>query len=159
MKSKNPTPKPPRDPSIVAKREAFANAVTEGKSPTEAARIAGYHPSNATNVMRQEDIQERIESIREEITKLSTLRKLDVVNLLLEAVSMARTQADPANMINAADKLNKMMGYYAPEVIKHELEFNETGLRNKLRQLTDEELMKLASGEAKVIDGEATVLQ
>ena len=76
------------------------------------------------------------------------------MNLFLEAIDMARTMADPANMINGADKIAKMLGYYAPETKRLELTMDQNLLQNKLRSLSDDELADLASSRATVVDGE-----
>jgi phage terminase small subunit len=149
-------PKPPRKPSVVIEdqQKLFADMLAEGKSKAEAARIAGYHPSNVDNVMRQEEVQVYLEEARGQIEDVSTLRRVDVLNIFMEAIDMARTLADPSQMINGADKVAKMMGYYAPETLKLEVEQNSKSLSNKFRQLSDAELYEIAAGRAKVIDGE-----
>lgn len=139
---------------IKAKHETFANAIMEGANKSDAARIAGYHPGNASQVMRQEDVQLHLAKAREEITNATTIKRLDVLNIFLEAIDMARTLADPANMINGADKIAKMMDYYAPETKRIELTMDQSVLHSKLRQLSDAELMDLAAGKARVIEGE-----
>lgn len=139
---------------ISEQHEAFANAIIEGASESDAARAAGYHPSAAQRVMRQEDVQLHLAAAREEITDTTTIRRLDVLNVFLDAIEMARTLADPANMINGADKVAKMMGYYAPETKRIELSMDQKVLDSKLKQLSDAELMELAAGKARVIEGE-----
>lgn len=154
--SKPKRPKPEREKSVIIdeQRQTFADAILEGHKPTDAARAAGYHPSSATNVMRQEDIQQYLAEARDEIEDISTMKRVDVLNLFMEAISMARTLADPAQMINGADKVAKMMGYYAPEAIKLEVQGNNAVLASKFKALTDEELYEIAAKKAKVIDGE-----
>lgn len=155
-----------REKSIVTKQEeirlkhqTFADAIAEGASDSDAARAAGYHPTSAPSVMRNEEVRTMVAKAREETTNLSTISRLDVMTIVLDAVEMARTMADPANMINGADKLAKMMGYYAPETKRIELSMDQKVLDSKLKQLTDAELMELASGKARVIDGEVERLQ
>lgn len=153
--SKPTKPKAERQPSAVNPRHAIvANAIMEGHRESDALRAAGYHPSNAANVIRHEGVQELLAEARAEITDLTTIKRLDVLNMFLEAINMARTMADPANMINGADKIAKMMGYYAPEVKKIEHSLDHDALKTKFQQMTDEELMELAAGRAKVVDGE-----
>jgi phage terminase small subunit len=154
--AKSPAPKPPRKSSIVIEdqHKLFADMLSEGKSKAEAARVAGYNPSNVDTVMRQEEVQNYLQEARQEIEDVSTLRRVDVLNLFLEAIDMARIQADPSQMINGADKVAKMMGYYAPETLKLEVEQNSKSLQNKFRQLSDAELYEIAAGKAKVIEGE-----
>lgn len=156
MTRKAPAPKPPRKPSVVieGQRKLMADLILEGTPKAEAARAAGYHPSNVDNVMRQEDMQTYLQEARGQIEDVSTLRRVDVMNIFLEAIDMARIQADPSQMINGADKVAKMMGYYAPETMKLEIEQNSKSLQNKFRQLSDAELYDLAAGRAKVVDGE-----
>lgn len=156
MKPNQPAAKPkkPRDPSVVLKQTAFADAVLEGKSASEAARIAGYHPSNASQKMREEEIQDMLAKAREELTNVSSLKRIDVLNMFVEAIDMARTMADPGNMINGADKIAKMMGYYAPETLKLDMTTNQSALQSKLKQLSDADLLEMASGRMKVIEGE-----
>ena len=154
--TRSSAPKQPRKSSIVIEdqHKLFADMLSEGKSKSEAARIAGYNPSNVDTVMRQEEVQQYLQEARKEIEDISTIRRVDVMNLFLEAIEMARIQADPSQMINGADKVAKMMGYYAPETLKLEVEQNSKSLSNKFRQLSDAELYEIAAGRAKVIDGE-----
>ena len=156
MTRKTPTPKPPRKPSVVieGQRKLMADLLLEGAPKSDAARAAGYHPSSVDNVMRQEDMQQYLADARGQIEDVTTLRRVDVMNIFMEAIEMARIQADPSQMINGADKVAKMMGYYAPETLKLEVEQNSKALQNKFRQLSDAELYELAAGRAKVIDGE-----
>ena len=155
-RGKQSAPKKERDKSAVvqAKHEAFANAIMEGHSQSDAARAAGYHPANAANVMRQEEVQVLLAQARGEITDLTTIRRLDVLNIFMEAIDMARTLADPSQMINGADKVAKMMGYYAPETLKLEIEHNTKAFTAKFRALSDGELLKIAAGQAKLVEGE-----
>lgn len=149
-------PKPPRQPSevISERHKIVADLLLEGKTKSEAARAAGYHPTNVDTVMRQESVQQYLQEARQEISDISTLKRVDVLNIFMEAIDMARTLADPAQMINGADKVAKMMGYYAPETLKLEVENNSKALTNKFRQLSDAELYEIAAGRAKVIEGE-----
>lgn len=154
--TRSSAPKQPRKSSIVIEdqHKLFADMLSEGKSKSEAARIAGYNPSNVDVVMRQEEVQQYLQEARKEIEDISTIRRVDVMNLFLEAIEMARIQADPSQMINGADKVAKMMGYYAPETLKLEVEQNSKSLQNKFRQLSDAELYEIAAGKAKVVEGE-----
>lgn len=154
--SKASKPKEAREPSVVVneKQKVFADLILEGKSKSVAARAAGYHPSNVDNVMRQEEVQHYLEEARKELTDVSSLKRVDVLNIFMEAIDMARTLADPSQMINGADKVAKMMGYYAPETLKLEVEQNSKSLANKFRQLSDAELYEIAANRAKVVDGE-----
>lgn len=144
-----------RKPSAVNERhKKVVDAVMEGHPETEAMRAAGYHPSNAKQVMRQDEVQELLAEARAEVTDLTTIKRLDVLNMFMEAINMARILADPGQMINGADKIAKMMGYYAPETKRIELSVGQNALQAKFQQMTDDELLEIAAGRARVIDGE-----
>lgn len=144
----------PKSAVVDAKQKVFADVLLETGNKSQAARAAGYHPASANNVMRQEEVQKYIEEAREEVTDLTTVRRLDVLNIFMEAIDMARTLADPSQMINGADKVAKMMGYYAPETLKLEVEGNTRALSAKFKALSDAELLNIAAGRATVIEGE-----
>ena len=126
----------------------------EGATESDALRAGGYHPVGGRNVMRKEEVQDMLAEARAEVEDLTTIKRLDVLNLFMEAIDMARTLADPGQMINGADKVAKMMGYYAPEKRLVELSVGQNVLQAKFQQMTDEELLEIAAGRAKVVDGE-----
>lgn len=139
---------------VDARQKVFADTLLEGHSQSTAARAAGYHPASASNVMRQEEVQQYLTEARREVGEVTTIKRLDVMNIFLEAIDMARTLADPSQMINGADKLAKMMGFYAPETMKLEIEHSSKALSAKFKGLSDAELLEIASGQARVIEGE-----
>ena len=140
------------------KRKVMADAILEGATLAEAARAADIHPTHASTAMKNDDIKGYLKQAREEIEEISTLRRCDVLNLFVEAIDMARTLADPANMINGADKVAKMMGYYAPETKRIELTGDTQALSHKLRTMSDQDLLEIVSRRradaAVVVDGE-----
>ena len=91
---------------------------------------------------------------RTEIEDISKIRRIDVLNMFLDAVEMARTLADPGQMINGADKIAKFLGYYEPERIEITHLTDKNVLASKLKGMSDEELYAIASQKAKVIEGE-----
>lgn len=142
------------DTELREKHRIFADAIMNGASQSDAARAAGYHPSNAATVMRSEDVQIALAEARKGITDATTISRLDVLNVMIDAVAMARTLADPATMIKGASEIGKMMGYYEPEKIDIRHITDENVFHSKLKQLTDAELLEIASGRAKVVEGE-----
>ena len=149
------SPAKTRKPSAVNPRhKKVVDAVMEGATESDALRAGGYHPVGGRNVMRKEEVQDMLAEARAEVEDLTTIKRLDVLNLFMEAIDMARTLADPGQMINGADKVAKMMGYYAPEKRLVELSVGQNVLQAKFQQMTDEELLEIAAGRAKVVDGE-----
>ena len=153
LKKDSPSiPKKEREPSVVNPRhKAVADALLEGARPSDAMRAAGYDPSSAQNVMRQETVQQLLAEARAEITDISTLRRIDVLNMFIEAIDMARTLADPAQMINGTDKVAKMMGFYAPEKIEIS-NGTASSMQAKYKQMTDEELYAILAERATSIE-------
>lgn len=154
--SKAKAEKAPRQPSVAIdeRRKIVADALLEGHSQADALRAGGYHPTNADNVMRQEDVQQYLAEARGELQDITTLKRLDVINIFIEAIDMARTLADPAQMINGAKEVGKMLGFYEPERISIENPGTVTAMAAKFKQLTDEELYEIAFKRAKTIEGE-----
>lgn len=154
--SKPKAEKAPRQPSVAIdeRRKIVADALLEGHSQADALRAGGYHPTNADNVMRQEDVQQYLAEARGELQDITTLKRLDVINIFIEAIDMARTLADPAQMINGAKEVGKMLGFYEPERISIENPGTATAMAAKFKQLTDEELYEIAFKRAKTIEGE-----
>lgn len=139
---------------VIAKQQAFADAIVTGHTKVDAARAAGYHPATASNVMRQEEIQLLVNEARSEMRSISTIKRLDVLDIFIEAIDMARTLADPAQMINGAREVGRMMGFYEPETIKIEHSMAHGVMATKFKAMTDEELYEIASQKAKHISGE-----
>ena len=139
---------------VSSQREVFAEAILTGHSKSDAARAAGYHPANVDNVMRQQEVQEYLAEARQQLTEQTTIKRLDVLNIYLEAIDMARIQADPSQMISGAREVGKMMGYYEPEKIAVAMTNDQAALAHRFRQLSDAELLEIAAGRAKVIEGE-----
>ena len=71
-------------------------------------------------------------------------------DMLKDAADLARLQADPTGIVQAAREMGKMLGFYAPEVKKITRDMNKQDLQKLLSELTEDELLKLAN--AKVID-------
>lgn len=149
-----------RERSVVVEKqhEVFAEALLAGHSKSAAARAAGYHPSNVDNVMRQQEVQEYLVQARSEVRSQTSLKRLDVLNVFLEAIDMARMQADAAQMINGAREIGKMLGFYEPEKISVELRGDQTALAARFRALSDAELLDIASGRTSVIEGSCEVV-
>lgn len=137
-----------------ARHEHFANVIMEGASPSDAARAVGLHPSQATSIMRNEEVQMILHEARTQLTDMSTIKRIDVLNMFLDAVEMARLQADPAQMINGADKIAKYLNFYEPERIEITHSLDPNVLSKKLKAMSDEELYALAAQKAKTVDGE-----
>lgn len=83
--------------------------------------------------------------INSNLIKNNTVSRQNVLDGYLEAIDLARLQADPAIMMLGWEKIAKLMGFNAPE--KHiQLQANMTDeqTRQALAHYSDAELMELA---------------
>lgn len=72
-----------------------------------------------------------------------SLRREDVLNGLLEAVEQARVQSNPAGMIAGLRELAKMLGFYAVETKRVELDVAGRVELSRMNSLSDAELVRL----------------
>lgn len=124
-------------------------------SREQSAIMAGYedHKGNAKRVESNPSVQEELAKIRSQMADAAGITKEDIVQMLLDAVSLAKLQADPKGIVAAAAELNRMLGFNAPVVKKTLKEVDKGDLKQALRDLGEDELYRLAYG--KTIVGEA----
>lgn len=131
------------------------NNIMEGKSKNSSAKAAGY-PS-AQGLEKSETVRQEIAKAREQVSDLTTLKRLDVIEGIMESISCARMMSDPAGIRQGWVEIGKILGVYAPEVKQVNLTVGQERLLHKFQALSTEDLLAIATG--KVIDGEATQLQ
>lgn len=139
---------------LTEKQEKFVDAVMEGKSRHQAALAAGTLTS--TPFDKSETVKQELARARQEIADVTTLKRVDVINGILDGVSCARMMADSGNIIRGWTEIAKILGHYAPEVKQINLNVNQQRIRSKFEGLSDEDLLMIAEGV--VIDGEAEVV-
>lgn len=146
--------------ALTAQQESYVEHRLDGKSQREAAKAAGYAPSTASQCLpeRSEKVAQALAIARSELSTATQIKRADVIEMLMEAYDMARTMAESSSMTAAAREIGKMLGFYEPETVKLELSMAQGNMQHKLKSLSDEELLRIAAGEAKVIEGEFQVL-
>lgn len=133
------------------------NVATTLMTPTAAARLAWPHlnqPSVRANAeMKRPQIQVAIANERAKYEAASDITRRKVIDGFMEAIDMARVQADPTAMIGGWREIAKVCGHYEPT--KQELIITFRGERTlrQMEQMSDEDLLKLAHQE---IQGEFT---
>lgn len=138
---------------LTEKQDAFVNGLLDGKSKSKAAANAGYASSAAGALaIQSQDVQEALIRARAELTDVLQVRRVDMIEVIVDAISMARLQGDPANMINGAREISKMLGFYEPEKKVIELTGSQEQIKKKYEQLSDEELLAIIEGEAKRVE-------
>jgi hypothetical protein len=140
-----------REATREAQNDRLVESMMLGNTVAQAARDAGVSGSTAANRLRSDEVKAKLNEARNEIESSISIKRLDVMNIFLEAVDMARMMSDPSQMINGADKIARMMGYYEPEQVKVDVSVNYDGALRKIRELSDTQLLELAEG--RVIEG------
>lgn len=139
-----------RPSKLTEQQQTFVDNVLEGRTHNASAVLAGY--PNATAPDKSENVRNEIARARAQLTDLTTLKRLDVIDGILDGVAIARMQADAGNVIKGWTEIAKILGHYAPEVKNINLNTNQQRVRSKLESLDDADLLAIANG---VVDVEA----
>jgi phage terminase small subunit len=67
---------------------------------------------------------------------------------LLEAVEQARVQSNPMAMVSGLREIGKMLGFYAPEVKKVDLNVAGQVELKRMNQMSDAELLQIIDRSA-----------
>ena len=137
---------------LTEQQEKYVDGVMTGKSKNKSAKDAGYPNSTAPD--RSETVKHEIAAARAQISDLTTLKRLDVIEGIMESISCARMMSDPAGMRQGWVEIGKILGVYAPEVKQVNLTMGQERLLSKFQAMSTEDLLAIATG--RVIDGEAT---
>lgn len=138
---------------LTDQQETYVEGVLDGKVKAQAALDAGYsHGSQSHRLDRNELVKVALEDRREELSSATQITRAGVLNGILDAIEMARTMADPTAMLAGYRDISKMMGYNAPEVKKVEISDAANNLSRKLKSMSDEDLLNIIEGEARLVD-------
>lgn len=141
--------RPPTD-----KERAFVEFKALGMSDMQAARHAGYaFPKvDGAKIAAQPNVVAAIREQRAKYEEAGQMTKKRVLDGFLEAIEQGKLLTDPIAQIAGWREIAKLCGYYEPQ--KHEIALSVQGslVVQKIQQLSDEELLKLAEGE--VLEGE-----
>ena len=115
---------------LTPKQEAFAQAVADGMTQSDAFRRA-YDTSNytdksvnekASQLMADVKIKSRVEGLKAKLEAKALWSREDSVNTLKRIVELALDvdgHAKAGDGVNAVQALNKMHGYDAPTKVEH----------------------------------------
>lgn len=140
---------------MASKRQtAYVDNRARGLSREASAILAGYPAGQEAGkqVEEQPTVAAELARIRALTAANANVTKEEVVQMLVDAASLAKFLGDPTGLVAAARELGKMLGFYAPEVkkIMHGMDKNQIKLA--LAEMSDEELYKIA--HARAIEGE-----
>ncbi|HNC78513.1 MAG TPA: hypothetical protein PLP92_03240 [Rhodocyclaceae bacterium] len=143
---------------LTGKQAKLVDATLEGKDPITAASEADYaSPArNGEGRVKAVAVQEALRAARSELSSAAQISRADVIDGIMDAIRIARMNADPTAMIKGWSEVGKILGHYAPEVKKVELSVGQQRLQSKYEAMTDEELLEIAEGRVTVLNGEST---
>jgi len=137
--------------SLTTRQQKYVDGVLTGKGRNQSALAAGY--SGPTPPDTSSRVRFEIAQAREKLSDLTTIKRVDVIDGIMDGIAMARMQGDSANVIKGWSEVAKILGHYAPEVKRIELSANQQRVRSKFEALSDDEL--LAIQDASIIDVDA----
>lgn len=133
------------------RQDAYVEAVLDGTPKTKAAKDAGYTAMPAT-IEKSDDVANALHFARSELSSALQVKRADMIEVMLDAIGMARTMGDPTAMIAGAREVAKVLGFYEPEKKIIELTGNQERVQQQFAQLTDQELLEIIEGESKRVD-------
>ena len=138
-------------------QRVFVDAIMAGRNGSTAARMAGYSNPEVQHhaLLQRPTIVQALRFLHKKHEKVSDMSRKKVMDGFLEAIEMAKIQADSGVMISGWREIGRMCGYYAPEVKK--IEVNVTGKRviDKMETLRDEDLLQMIEESTNIIEAEA----
>lgn len=144
--------------SLTDKQKLFVDAMMRGQTQTLAARTAGFSNVHveANRLMKMSKIHEALQYLHAKHERVSQMTRKKVMDGMLEAIEMAKLQAEPATMVNGWREIGRMCGYYAAE--RKILDINITAKRavDQLEMLSDGELLEMIERDSDLIEGEFT---
>jgi len=144
------------------RQRIFVESIARGMSQTLAARTAGYSSPNVRghHLMKDPKIQDAVAQFHRKHEKSVQMTRKKVMEGMLEAIEMAKVQADPGTMVNGWREIGRMCGYYAAERKVIDINISAKRVVDKLETLTDAELLEMISKDEEAIEGEfAEVLE
>lgn len=131
--------------SLTTRRARFIEEYLLDGNGTQAAIRAGYGTAGARvtahRLLTNAAISSAIETRQRADAQRLGVERQDVLKGLLEAVNMAREQTNPAAMVAALREIGKLMGLYAPERVKVDLDARQAVELGRLEAMSDEELV------------------
>lgn len=113
-----------------------------------------YAATAAKKLMSRPRVKMAIQQALEEKAHAVGVEQKDVLQVVQEAIEMARAKGDPMVMLQGADRLAKMFGHYEPMKIQVEQNVTVNATVKSIGNMSNEELLRLAEGDA--IEGQFT---
>jgi len=140
------------------RQDEYVKNRARGLSREASAILAGYPAGQEAGkqVEAQPTVAAELARIRAAMAVNSGVTKEDIVQMFLDAATLARSCADATGLVAAARELGKLLGFYAPEVKKVMHGMDKEQIKQALSDMSDEELYKIA--HARTLEGEFKAL-
>jgi phage terminase small subunit len=137
----------PASKSLTAKQARFVQEYLVDGNGSAAAVRAGYSPHSAREIASETLAKPAVAAaLREKQAELSAsleITRVGVIQGLLDAFEMARTDRNPAVMVSAASSIAKLLGLYTAETKRIELSAEGQGAVRRVEAMTDAELAQM----------------
>lgn len=145
---------------LTAEQAAFVKHIsTTLMTPTAAARIVWPNvkqpAQRACLELKKPQVKVAMAIERAKYESAADITRRKVIDGFMEAIDMARIQADPTAMIGGWREIAKVCGHYEPTKQELIVTFRGQNTLKQMEQMSDEQLLKLAHQE---IEGEYTEL-
>ena len=156
-----PVAKEPKEPKrrnksslLSEQRVKFVEARASGLTAKDSMAVAGMKPHDGTaNALEKHPaVKELLKAEQRKNAYMLGLTREQVLQGMMDAIDQAKLLSDPLTQIAGWREVAKICGFYAPEVKKVELSGSGKQVIDRLRSLSDEELLQIAEGD--VIDAE-----
>ena len=137
---------------ISAKRLRFAEEYVLDANATAAAIRAGYSARSAhvtaCRMLKEPVVQAAVAERQALVAEELEVTRQEVMRGLLDAVEIARLQADPGAMVKAWSEIARMCGYYAPERKQVDVSVSAKRMVDQFEVMSDAELLKIVQQPA-----------
>ena len=143
-----------RNKFLSDKRSRFVEEYLRDQNGTQAAIRAGYAPGSAYSaahrLLKNDEIRAAVAERQGAIARDLELDRQKVVAQIMEAIEVARLQADASAMIAGWREIAKMLGYYEPERRKIDVFVSSKRMVDQFEAMSDEELLQIARHPASI---------
>ncbi|HIG58474.1 MAG TPA: hypothetical protein EYQ21_03595 [Flavobacteriales bacterium] len=136
-------------------REKYIEGRQSGMRPTDAARFADYsNPKRDSSRLETKDevVIAAVKIIQADTRKRHLYTRDQAVLDLKEGIDIAKKNKEPQSIARCVNELNKMHGFLAPEKKEIEIDVSHQQYKNRLEQMSDEELLTKIGGEKGLIE-------
>lgn len=144
---------------LTEQESVFVKCIADdGMSNVAAARVAFPESKNPLSysgkLMARPNIRAAIADRKAAFALTSGMTKKKVIDGFLEAINMARTQAEPLVMVSGWREIGRICGFYEPTRAELTVTIEGRKALQRLESLPDAELLKLVQEGTEAIDAE-----